>query len=90
MEKLVLCSSIFCEPVGAYGVDLWKNIRRGWEKFCIHPRFEMREGSKFRFWYDLWCGDMAHKDAFPLLFGIACTNDAFVAAHVELSRCAIQ
>jgi len=26
------CSS---EPVGAYGVGLWKNIRRGWENFAV-------------------------------------------------------
>jgi hypothetical protein len=29
------------EPMG---VGLWKNIRRGWEKFSSHIRFEVGEG----------------------------------------------
>jgi hypothetical protein len=32
------CSS---EPIGAYGMGLWKNIWRGWEKFCSHTKFEV-------------------------------------------------
>jgi len=28
---------------------------------------------------------MAIKEAFPNLYGIACTNDAFISAHLELS-----
>jgi hypothetical protein len=59
-------------------------------KFCSHTRFEVGDDSKVRFWHDLWCGDMALKDAFPVLFGIACANDASVAAHVEFSRGVIQ
>ena len=34
--------------------------------------------------------DMALKDTFPVLFGIACAKDAYVAAHMEFSRDAIQ
>jgi hypothetical protein len=60
------------EPLGAFGVGLWKNIRRGWEKFSSHTRFEVGDGSKVRFWHDLWCGDMALKEAFLDLYGIAC------------------
>jgi hypothetical protein len=41
------------------------------------------DGSKVRFWHDLWCGDMTLEEAFPVLFGIACVEDAFVATHVE-------
>jgi hypothetical protein len=37
------------EPIGTYGVSLWKNIRRGWEKFCSQTRFEVRDGSKIIF-----------------------------------------
>jgi hypothetical protein len=33
---------------------------------------------------------MAFKDAFPVLFGIACANDAFVATHVKFSEGVIQ
>jgi hypothetical protein len=69
----------------AYGVGLWKNIKRGWRKFSSHIRFEVGEGFNVRFWYDLWCGDMTLKDAFLVLYDIVCTKDAFVATHLELT-----
>jgi hypothetical protein len=37
-----------------------------------------------------WRGDMAFKNTFPDLFGIACAKDAFVAVHVELCEGSIQ
>jgi hypothetical protein len=40
------CSS---EPVGAYGMGLWKNIRKGCGKFYSHTRFEVGDGSNVRF-----------------------------------------
>jgi hypothetical protein len=38
-------------------VGLRKNIRRGWGKFSSHTKFEVGDGSKIRFWPDLWCED---------------------------------
>jgi hypothetical protein len=76
--------------LGVYGVCFWKNIGKGWGKFCSHTRFDIGDGSKIRFWHDLWCGDLALKEAFPILFGIACTKDTFVVAHVEFFGGSIQ
>lgn len=56
----------------------------GLGKFSSHTRFEVIDGSKVRFWHDMWCEDMALKEAYPDLYGIACTNDVFVAVHLEL------
>jgi hypothetical protein len=64
---------------------LWKNIRRGWEKFCSHTGFEGRDGSDVRFWHDLWYVDTALKEAFLFLFGIVCAKDASIAALMEFS-----
>jgi len=72
------------EPVGAYEVELWKNILRDWGKFSSHIRFDEEDGSKIRFWHDLWYEDMALKEAFLGLFGIASPKDAFVAAHIDI------
>jgi hypothetical protein len=44
------------EPIGPYRVGLWKNIMRGWGKFCSHTSFDMGDGSKVRFWHDLCVG----------------------------------
>lgn len=66
-----------------------KNIKRGWEKFCSHIGFEVGDGSKVRFWYDLWCGDIALKETF-LVFFFACAKDSSVAAHMKYSGGTIQ
>jgi hypothetical protein len=54
----------FSERVGTYGVSFWNNIRRGWEKFRSHTRLEEEDGSKVRFWQDLWYGDMPLRMSF--------------------------
>ena len=52
-------------------------------KFHSPTKFEVGDGSKVRFWNDHWCGDMAFKDAFPVLFGIACAKDAPFAGLMD-------
>jgi hypothetical protein len=49
------------DPLGSHGVGLWKNIRKGWSSFCSHAIFELRDGSKIKFWDDVWCGEMTLK-----------------------------
>jgi hypothetical protein len=71
------------KPVGAFGVGLWKNIRKGWESFTGYTRFDVGDGTRTSFRHELWCGDLALKVDFPLLFGIACEKDTFVADNLE-------
>jgi hypothetical protein len=78
------CSS---EPIREYRVGLWKNIRSSWRKFCSHTRFEMGDGSKVRLWREHWYRDIALKEAFLVLFGIACIKDVFGATHEIFWRC---
>jgi hypothetical protein len=77
-------------PTGPHGVGLWKNIRRGWSLFCSHTRFELGDGSRISFWDDVWCGQWLLKEAFPVLYGIACDKDACVAAHLDFSSGSLQ
>jgi hypothetical protein len=70
------------EPGGAFGVGLWKNIRKGWETFKGFTRHVVVDGTRISFWHDLWCGDMVLKVAFPVLFGIACVKDASVVDNM--------
>jgi hypothetical protein len=46
----------------------------------------MGYGSKVSFWHDCWCGDLALKEAFPVLFSIAHAKDATVAVFMDFSR----
>jgi hypothetical protein len=72
------------EPAYAFGVGLWKNFRKGWEKFLALSRFEVGDGTRTKFWHDMWCGDTVLKEAFPVLFGIARAKDASAADNLEL------
>jgi hypothetical protein len=51
---------IVCEEVGAlrrlepYGVGVWKCIRREWDDFANHVRYEVEDGSKVLFVHDVW------------------------------------
>lgn len=72
------------EPVGAFGVGLWKNIKKGWETFYSFAMFEVGDGVRMRFWHDLWCRNMVMKEVFPDLFGIARVKDAYVADNKEV------
>jgi len=40
------------------------------------------DGTRISFWYDMWCGDMTLKVAFPALFGIASAKDAFITNNL--------
>jgi hypothetical protein len=69
-------------PLGSHGVGLWKNIRKGWRLFCSYTRLILGNGSRIRFWDDVWCGEVPLKEAFPVLYDIACDKDAHVADHL--------
>ncbi|XP_042952153.1 uncharacterized protein LOC122289242 [Carya illinoinensis] len=43
------------------------------------PTFIIGSGNNVSFWHDVWCGDMALKQAFPMLYQIACNKEAAVA-----------
>jgi hypothetical protein len=67
----------------SHGVGLWKYICMGWQNFKRHTRFDPGEGSRIRFWDDVWCGDRPLKEAFPGLFNIARLKEASIADNVE-------
>jgi hypothetical protein len=66
------------EVGGSYGFGVWKSIRRGWDAFAAHVRYEIGNGSKVLFWHDVWCGEIPLKNLFPELFLIARRKDAWV------------
>ena len=69
---------------GAYGVGLWKGIRRGWDRFFTFVSFSVGNGERVKFWSDLWCGDSSLKEAFPALFSIASNKVAAVADYMQI------
>jgi hypothetical protein len=74
------------EVGGSFGVEVWKCIRRGWDAFAAHVRFEVGDGSKVLFWNDVWCEDLPLKTLFPELFIIACGKDAWVEENMQIQN----
>jgi hypothetical protein len=69
---------------GAYGVGLWKGIRKGWDRFSHSISFSVGNGARVQFWSDVWCGDSTLKGAFPDLFSIAADKEAAVADYLMI------
>ena len=74
------CSNM---PTGTHGVGLWKFIRFGWDKFSRMLRFEVGDGTRVRFWDDVWCTDGSLKEAYPELFRIAKDKAAYLADNFQ-------
>jgi hypothetical protein len=71
---------------GAYGVGLWKGIRRGWDQFTHFISFSVGNGARVKFWSDVWVGDSTLKGAFPDLFSIAADKEAAVADYLRIQN----
>jgi hypothetical protein len=66
-----------------HGVGLWKHIKRGWSLFFSHTRLVLGDGSKIKFWDDVWCRELPLKVAFSVLYDIAREKNVFVADHLD-------
>ncbi|KAG6705367.1 hypothetical protein I3842_07G176000 [Carya illinoinensis] len=73
------------EVRGAYGVGLWKHIRRGWGVFNRFVKLQLGVGSRIKFWSDVWCDNRALQDLFPSLFQLASAKDVSMADVLETS-----
>ncbi|RVW42450.1 Transposon TX1 uncharacterized 149 kDa protein [Vitis vinifera] len=66
-----------------YGVGVWKAIRNGWEDFRSHSRFLIGDGTRVKFWKDLWCENQSLEEAFPILFNLSVNKEGLVAEAWE-------
>jgi hypothetical protein len=55
----------------------------GWDEFMNHIEFSAGRGGCIRFWYDKWCGEVALKDLFPVLFGCSTNRNASIDSVVD-------
>jgi hypothetical protein len=52
--------------------------------FSKFIRFEVGDGTRIRFWHDVWCGDQPLKESFLVLFHIARKKEAWVSDHMQI------
>ena len=71
-------------PTGPYGVGLWKHIWHGWSSFARFLSFEVGDGSRIRFWDDVWCGGDPLRKVFPELYRIARVKEGVVADFLHI------
>ena len=62
----------------AYGVGLWKAISKVGHLVTPSFDFVVGAGKNMRFWKDKWCGTTPLCKAFPCLFALATSKEAWV------------
>ena len=65
----------------AHGVGLWKEISKEGLLLLNNVSFSVGDGKRVRFWKDIWCGNTPLCEAFPSLFDLAGSKDAWVADY---------
>ena len=66
-----------------YGVGVRKVIKNGWENIRTHFHFIVGDGTRVKFWKDLWYEKPFLEDAVPNLFNLAINKEGWVAEAWE-------
>lgn len=61
-------------------------FRGGWQCFENNIRFVVGQGTRIRFWQDVWCGECSLERAFLALYSIAANREASVADLLVFSH----
>ncbi|KAL4183344.1 hypothetical protein AMTRI_Chr11g154720 [Amborella trichopoda] len=78
-------------PEGAWlpSRNHWHNASRAWRSFASalyqFIRFHPREGSRVRFWFDLWLGPSPLKEVYPTLYSLEQNKESSVAEEMVLT-----
>ena len=72
------CGWSTCEARKAYGVGLWKAIRKLGHLVTHRFDFVVGDGRKVSFWKDKWCRTTPLCESFPSLFALTTSKEAWV------------
>ena len=68
------------------GVRVWKSIISGWLDFSKFLRFDVGDGTRIKFWEDVWCRGCSLKEAFPELYSFSQTREFFLLEVMHFSN----
>ena len=71
---------------GPLGISLWKSIRWQWPTFSKPLWFDVGDGTREKFWHDVWCGDYPQKEFLPESYCIIRSREASVAEVICLAN----
>ena len=74
------------ESRGAYGINVWKEIRKEWDTVSALVVFSLGNGRRLRFWKDAWSGEDSFSISYPSLFALAANKEVSIADVWEPSR----
>ena len=57
--------------------------QNGWENIRTHSHFIVGDGTRVKFWKDLWCENQSLENAFPILFNLSVNKKGWVAEAWE-------
>ena len=60
-------------------MEFWKEIRKEDSLLLKNVSFVLGGDRRVTFWKDIWCGNNPLCEAFPSLFALAVSKDAWVA-----------
>ena len=69
-----------------YSASLWRSIRQEWETFSTNLQFEVGNGTRVKFWHDIWCGNCPLKVTFSELLSFKSVKDSSIANVLCLSN----
>ena len=58
--------------------------------FFRHTKLDPEDGSKIRFWEDIWCGEVMLRDTFLDLYNIASAKEASIMGNMDHSIGSLQ
>ncbi|RVW49203.1 putative ribonuclease H protein [Vitis vinifera] len=80
LNRALLCKWSWRYAGGPWG-GLWKEISKEGLLLLNNVSFSVGDGKRVRFWKDIWCGNTPLCEAFPSLFDLAGSKDAWVADY---------
>ena len=64
------------------GVRVWKSIISGWLDFSKFLQIDVGDGTRIKFWEDVWCRGCSLKEAFLELYSSSQTREFFFLLEV--------
>ena len=78
-NKYLISKSLSQVKAKPYDSHFWRGLMKIKDEVLAKGSFEIKDGSKARFWEDTWAGELPFKVKYPSIYNIVCDPHATVA-----------